>query len=328
MQDSYLGKISHFRAVAAENWARTMNTWAQQYPALPQQLPGYFIDQYGYSIYLATRSPKPEPIQVPNYDVRQAAAEWWTVVEKGRKALPGRGMQLPEMSSSIPASDYALSLFDKWRGCLSQSGIAYPYSMFRLNLEATWESYYKNSIFYPQRPALLTLSFFENLSRNQQDRLLRRYGPLGVWGFYLFMQQVHEEFHMLQTGEPLLNELMFAKLWCQFLTDVDLWAWQVNEETGVSCNLERPWLDRLSMAERDFRIALLDTRQGVAKLFEYELSYDIFCSLANLLHSKTIRYRTYLDCATRVFAMRQDVTWLRLRCESSVDPLSLAKSLL
>jgi len=180
--------------------------------------------------------------------------------------------------------------------CLEWSQFVEVHSLPRLlrvlpNAELmTWQEVLEDTVFYPGPPVFRGATFIDRLGNLDRAQILAA-DPRSVTDFFCFMMQVHEAVHRHQIGEPLLNEVLQASIWCQYLTEAGRWGFQrtgseslvrefevVNEHRTLFHSVVRAGLDSAKVAR------LLIGRNG----------YFVLCLAANRFDSGLIRYAEYL----------------------------------
>ena len=172
--------------------------------------------------------------------------------------------------------------------------------------ECTWREVFDQTVFYPRGPAIPGAIFHDLIS--DQDRLAIKchYGPHAPIDFYCFIQQVHETVHMTQIGEPLLNEIVQASLWIEFLDrNPDLWTFQRNSQTGRSAVRETSLIRKLPEFWRCAIDAGLDTATMIDNC-GVPGTYFVLCLWANRFDAKLVRYAGYLSGVAQTMAVCDD----------------------
>jgi hypothetical protein len=180
---------------------------------------------------------------------------------------------------------------------------------------------YRNSVFYPRFPVLWGPNYFGRISDQDRDHILKTHGEGAVWDFYFLMMVCHEQSHLLQKGEPILNEIAHAILWIDFVLEQKLRPFQVNSETGKTCNIEAPFILGRTETLRGLNYKLL--YEDNLTYFEREVAgveYSLFVALAFLVHAGVVRYRYVADLFCGLLAEDVDINrYLRLNAISHVS---------
>lgn len=295
----YARRLDDFRALAKERWTLATARLETPLGAIPPDLPGFLVDRYAFRLFIAAGTG--EQVSVPDYDLQQAADAWEQLVQTSLVGEPSLGISAPRMDDDVPARPFLHGLFERWRTYLCDCGIDFGGAF--VPTTGTWRSLLQRSALYPRPPVLVGPNYFSRLSPRQREHILNTYGDHSVVDFYIFLLQVHEESHLLQTGEPLMCEVTHAWLWCDFLTREDLWLFQRNDDTGAACNVESEWLPALRWSTEHARAMFADTRAGVTLLLD-RASYYEACRLGSLLDSRALKYREYLAAVTLFLSTR------------------------
>ncbi len=157
------------------------------------------------------------------------------------------------------------------------------------------------SVFYPGPPVFRGANYLDALADNEARALLDEVGEHGAIDFFCLMLQIHEHVHRVQTGEPLLNEVVQAALWSCFLEGESLLRYQ----RGPSGSLirEMPVIERHPGLVSAAVTAGLDTARMVDRMAGPS-AYDACCLLANRFDAGQLRYADYLRCVTDALAVQ------------------------
>jgi hypothetical protein len=307
----FLNKIESLRSQVRLNWQNTIKNYEGfVHPKIPINLPEYFVDRYSFRVYLHSRFGKNEDVvTVPDYDIFAAYNSWYDSLSKNFSALPTHNLPTPSLKAKIPQSDFRAFLFQEWRKYIRSLDIEVSENYGQDPVNFYWFEYFQNSCHFPKRPALSGPSYFYRLSLKQQEFLIKNYGASGVMDFFVFMQQVHEESHIQQKGEPLLSEFIHAWLWCEFLKRSNLEIFQINDETMFSCNLERARVIQLEFTKSEVKNFFKDTYIGSMLYFPNRITYENICLVAFLFDNKKMRYTKYLDIILEMFLQKDASAW-------------------
>ncbi len=115
-----------------------------------------------------------------------------------------------------------------------------------------------------------------------------------MWNFYFLMMVCHEQSHLMQKGEPILNEIAHAILWIDFVPEQGLKPFQVNSETGKTCNIETPFILGRTETLKGLNYKML--YENSLTYFEYEVTcveygLFVFVALTFLIHTGVVKYR-------------------------------------
>jgi len=280
------------------------------HPKIPTNLPEYFVDRYSYRVYLNTLFCKiKDVVFIPDYDIFAVYDNWYSWIMKNFSGLPNHNYPPPSLNAKIPKSNFRFLLFKQWREYIRSFGIKVDENYCKDPEGIYWFEYFQNSCLFPKRPAMWGPTYFYKLALKQQDFLITNYGLEGVMDFFVFMQQVHEESHINQKGEPLFCEFIHAWLWCDFLKINNLEIFQINNETMLSCNTERPWVTQCSFTKSEIKNFFMDTYTGSRVYFAYKITYENICLIAYLFDIKQINYAKYLDMMLDIFLNKHDYSW-------------------
>ncbi|MBC6418110.1 MAG: hypothetical protein GDA44_04625 [Prochloron sp. SP5CPC1] len=311
IEDDFLKKIEYWRSCVRMKWHETISAYDKViHPKIPTQLPEYFVDRYSFRVYLHSVFDRGQDrVAVPDYDLLTAYNKWYTSLTQTFSGLPNRDFPPPSLEARIPPSDFRTFLFKTWKEYIqkfplevSENYCRYPEGMY-------WFEYFQNSCHFPKRPALSGPDYFNKLSLKQQEFLIENYGVTGVMDFFIFMQQVHEESHIQQKGEPVLSEFIHAWLWCDFLKQNNLEIFQINDETQLSCNLERSWVTQLEFTKSEMKNFFQDTYLGSLLYFSAPIAYENLCLVAFIFDRKKIKYAEYLETVLKIFLQKDASTW-------------------
>lgn len=259
---------------------------------------GYFVDRFAYRYFkqhVHGQESKAESVIRPDVSY----TEWCALLEAVLVGSSTLDISPPSPHAIIPASQVLDDLLARWRDHLTHLGIPYGPESFQSPAGKTWAQFLMNSVHYPRRPAILGPTFVDRLGESERRAAVERVGVEGVMSLYIFLLQVHEESHLLQIGEPLLNEFHLAWLWCNFLSREELWWWQRSEARGTVFNLEYPWVSKLIVPQERIVFFLNDSCRAACLdgLDASMKSYDALCESAWQFDHGKIDYRQYLTSA-------------------------------
>ncbi|MGW7412696.1 hypothetical protein [Streptomyces sp. NPDC054863] len=290
---AFSGRLEHWRQCAREDWRALGDPGSP-----PSTLPGYLLDRYAFRAFMRATT----GVRVADRFSRPRGpqAERWEETTRSRlRGAPSVGLAPVKLTDTVPDTPLLRGLLARWRGYLSGLGINCDPALFlppRPGL--TWLGMYRTSVLHPfYPPALLGPSFVERVSERQRGELLARHGHTGIMSLYTFLLESHEDTHRAQHGEPLLCEYVLAMLWCRFLDENDQWYWERNDETGISLNVEEPYLRRVHLPDEALRDLFHDTASGAATL-PGPAAYDELCLAGWLFDTRAIVYRDYLELVT------------------------------
>ncbi|AFZ22045.1 hypothetical protein [Allocoleopsis franciscana] len=312
----FTSNLELWRTKARKQWLQNAMPAAQLHPKIPAQLPDYFLDRYAYRLFRsfsANRASSYE-VRIPDFDLIAESQSWSSRLEKVLSGVPALNIPPPSLKDRIPELPLIDELLAKWRQYLEEFGVDVPPMYYRNPAGTYWIDFFQRSAHFPKLPAIRSPSFYERLSPRQQEFVLNKHGREGIIALYVFLQQTHEETHLLQKGEPMLCEVILAWLWCNFLGENNLWYWQKNDDNGISFNLEKPWASRIFLSRADVRCLFKDTFLGTKAVFGNRQIYDDLCLIAWLFDSKVVCYADYLEIVTSYFENRDNGVWLSRQC--------------
>jgi hypothetical protein len=280
------------REEGAAIWARMADRSAGAEICGPRQLPGYFADRLAAAV-LAGRTDLAEDW------VRSHQAGWPQTSAEYRRRLqqcwvPTRSLDGWVPTDAQPPRDSAFSgwLRDRWRIYVADQRLPGQLADIEPLDGQTWASLSQRSVFYPLTPALPGANYFDALSDSDRAEAIDRFGPTAPIDFFCFMLQVHENAHLHQVGEPLLNEIVQAAMWVGFVDTEDLWCLQRNSETGRSCCLELE-LVRDQPRLLELTTVSVDSAVSFSQAWSYE-RYEQVCAWSHCFDLGAIRYGEYL----------------------------------
>ncbi len=292
---AFAADLHRWRRQAEEDW-RALGGPDEDSP-VSRTVPGYLLDRYAFRAFMratcgvriADRFARPTGPQ---------AARWEELTRSRLRGAPSVGLAPVRLTDPVTDTPLVRDLLRRWRGHLAALGIDHAPALFRPPTGQTWLDLYRASVLYPfYPPAILGPSFMERISARQRDEILATHGPTGIMSLYAFLLESHEDTHRAQRGEPLLCEYVLAILWCRFLDEHDQWYWERNEDTGVSLNVEEPYVRRVHLADGALRALFRDTATGVHEVLG-PTAYDELCLTGWLFDARAIAYRDYLELIT------------------------------
>ena len=189
--------------------ARDLGSAAKQYAVEARnevatiKLPRYFIDRYAYRIFKKTITGHPAKADLYRY--LPISNELWTrKLSQVLHGITNFDVGPPDVMALIEPSEVLSDLLCRWRTFLSNHGIDFPPSFFVDPAGKPWAEFFRNSVHFPCRPAVLAPTFVDRLSSAERRVLVERVEVGGILALYIFLVQVHEECHLLQSGEPML----------------------------------------------------------------------------------------------------------------------------
>lgn len=265
-------------------------TWGGQ---RPPPLPNYLVDRYAFRAFLG------DSLGIRLQDRFETAARlledtWPSRTRRRLRPVDAAGIPALELDKMIPDYPGLSDWLDSWRSHVHETTAMPTSGKYASPAGLTWGQFFKQSVLYPYYPpAVATPSFINRVSAHQREQILERHGTEGIMGLFVGLLVAHEESHRYQTGDPLLCEIQFASLWCSFLDRTDQWYWERNDETGLSFNVEEPYLRPFGLVERLAPTAFVDTSTVI---LSWEL-YAELCWAEWLMDAGALRYRAYLPIA-------------------------------
>ncbi len=288
------------REEAAAIWARSADRSAGAEIYGPRQLPGYFADRLAAAV-LAGRA------DLARGWVHAHHARWPQTTAQYLQRLqqcwvPTHSLDGWVPTEAQPPQDSAFSrwLRDRWRRYVANQRLPALLADVEAVDGETWASLSQRSVFYPLTPALPGANYFDDLSDADRAEAVGRFGPAAPIDFFCFMLQVHENAHLYQVGEPLLNEVLQAAMWVGFVDAEDLWCLQQNSETGRSCCLEVE-LVRDQPGLLELTTVSVDSAVSFSQAWSYE-RYLQLCAWSHCFDLGAVRYGEYLRGVGRLLA--------------------------
>ena len=284
-------------------------------PAAPIALPDYFVDRYAARRHPLLAGPWAtfEAKAVPS---RPPAARAWKAVLRPSDRLDG---WIPKPESLTQVGRLYRRLACDWKQFVSDQGLPPAAGVLPDASVLTWAEILHRSVHYPGPPVFAGANYLDALSQDQAQHLLAQYGARGAIDFFCFMAQVHEHMHFLQTGEPLLNEVVQAATWTAFLSNRDYAFFQGGDDLGLVREYRvvsrQP---RLLAAAID---SSLDTAATVRRL-GVDGTYFACCALACAFDLGRIRYGGYLDKLDSLLDVAHDLDAVRETSRHALELLN------
>jgi hypothetical protein len=325
----YQRNIHQFREEAADRWRDSCFAFDNEKAFGAEAPPSFFIDKYSFRIWLAhtTSTDGTALVSVPETDFSQLFAAYDETVRQSVVGSKLLGTNAPAVDEPVVRSTFLDDQFGAWQSHLACNGIDLPSDVIDWYFSVPLLEVYCNSVFYPRFPVLWGPNYFGKISDQDREHILQTYGEGAVWDFYFLMMVCHEQSHLMQKGEPILNEIAHAILWIDFVLEQGLKPFQVNSDTGKTCNIEAPFI--LGRTEElkglNYKVLYEDNltyfEQGVA-----DVEYSLFVALTFLVHTGVVRYRY----ATNLFCgmLAEDDSVVRYLRKGATDHVSSAVSAL
>ncbi len=310
-RSNFLDQIKILRSHVRTEWYKNVTGQARYiHPKIPVNLPEYLVDRYSFQIYLhSILHESVSAISIPDYDIFTTYNNWYDWINKNFSGLPSHNFKPPSLNSKIAKSKFRSLLFQKWNKFIKSFDIETSEGYCKDPVNIYWFEYFQNSCLFPKKPAMWGPTYFYKLNLRQQEFLIDNYGTEGVMDFFIFMQQVHEESHIHQKGEPMLSEFIHAWLWCKFIKEAELEVFQINNETSFSCNVEKQWVTRINFTKLEVKQFFQDTYIGSMSYFSNQIAYENICFTAFLFDSKQISYSKYLNTILEIFLNKDASRW-------------------
>jgi hypothetical protein len=272
-------------------------------------MPGYFADRYAFALRASLkRLKRPPSPALPRRATSRSRDDYLD-----HYLLPTAGLDgwRPILHAPTGVGDFYGELCALW--CAHCRRLELPTDVAYLPdaRVLTWRQIFDASVFYPRPPVFRGATYWDTLSEERRRHILRVFGKGAPVEFYCFMQQVHETIHAVQKGEPLLNEIVQAALWIEFLDTSRLWDFQRRSDGSGMVREENVVRRHDRLAELAVR-AGLDTAMLVDAIAPTD-AYLLCCTVANLFDRRQITYATYLSLVSDLLVRADDPDWLRRR---------------
>lgn len=297
----YQSAIIQWRDEATVVWSKNCFGYKAQEMFSCETPAPFFIDKYSFRRWLKHWDPatQMEFTGIPETDFLSLFGSYNETVRQSVVGSKILGTNAPSVDEPVTRSMFLDDQFGAWQSHLSRNGIELSSSVIDWYFSVPLLEVYRNSVFYPRFPVLWGPNYFGRIADQDQEHILRTYGKGAVWDFYFLMMVCHEQSHLLQKGEPILNEIAHAILWIDFVLESGLRPFQVNTVTGKTCNIEAPFILGRTQALKGLNYKLL--YEDNLLYFEREvmgIEYSLFVALTFLVHAGVVKYRyaTNLFC--------------------------------
>lgn len=320
---SYQQNVRKYRDTATQIWHRECKKYTGGKRFNPEVPPSFFIDKYSFRSWLAEviSNTKLEFTNIPEIDFSSLFISYDETVRQSVVGSQILNTKAPSLDQPVKRSVFLDELFGAWQRHLLRNSIALPSESVDWYFSVPLLEVYRNSVFYSHFPVLWGPNYFGRISDQDRDHILKTYGEGAVWDFYFFMMVCHEQSHLLQKREPILNEISHAILWIDFVLEQGLETFQVNSETGKTCNIEAPFILGRNKALKGLDYGLL--YEDNLTYFEREVvgsEYSIFVAMTFLVHAGILRYRYVTDLFCGLLAGDVDINrYLRSYVASHVS---------
>lgn len=325
----YQRNIQQFRQEATKGWWDSCFAFNDKKGFEAKVPPPFFIDKYSFRSWLvqAASTENAELASVPETDFSKLFAAYDETVRQSVVGSKILGTKAPAVDEPIIRSSFLDDQFGAWQSHLSRNGIDLPSETIDWYFSVPLLEVYRNSVFYPRFPVLWGPNYFGRIADQDREHILQTYGEGPVWDFYFLMMVCHEQSHLMQKGEPILNEIAHAILWIDFVLEQGLKPFQINSGTGKTCNIEAPFILGRTEALKGLNYKLM--YEDNLTYFNHEVAdveYSLFVALTFLVHAGVVKYRyaTNLFCG---MLAEDDSVAPYLRTEA-VDHVSSAVSTL
>lgn len=293
-------RITEGRHAVGVEWSHRVADAHRADPKLLPVAPGYFLDRHAFARLRHPLHITANP--APGFDPHK-----WQDRTKLLElfCVPARtlGGWRPEADQPTGVGGFYQQLRSWWKAFGTRIGLPREVSDLMDAAASTWREVFDQSIFYPRGPAIPGATFHDLISDEDRQVIRNHYGGQAPVDFYCFIQQVHEAVHVVQTGEPLLNEVVQASLWVEFLDrNPALWTFQRNSQNGRSAVRELALVRRLP----DLWERAIDAELDAAALTDNigaPGTYFVLCLWANRFDAKLLRYASYLSGVAQAFAL-------------------------
>lgn len=290
----YQRNIHQFREDANKQWRNNCSVFADNKGFGVEAPPPFFIDKYSFRRWIAhaTSTEATELVSVPETDFSKLFVAYDETVRQSVVGSKILGTEAPAVDEPITRSSFLDDQFGAWRSHLARNGIDLSDDVIDWYFSVPLLEVYRNSVFYPRFPVLWGPNYFGRIADQDRTHILETYGDGAVWDFYFLMMVCHEQSHLMQKGEPILNEIAHAILWIDFVLEQDLKPFQVNSDTGKTCNIEAPFILGRTEVLKGLNYQLL--YEDNLSYFEREVAdveYSLFVALTFLVHAGVVRYR-------------------------------------
>ncbi|HMR94400.1 MAG TPA: hypothetical protein PKE05_02585 [Microthrixaceae bacterium] len=272
----------------------------------PKSMPGYFADRYAHAL----ASP-PSEVEWRSLSKR---ARWRLETDfeqmVGSRARPTAHLQgwVPNPVCPTEVGDLYQDLRRRWAAHCYANGLPASVAELLNAASMTWSDVFAASVFFPQPPVFLGVNYWDKLSEEARSVVVDTFGPSAPIDFFCFILQVHETVHGAQTGEPLLNEIVQAALWMDFLDANELWVFQVAANGDPLVREHEIVRSHPEIASRA-RAAAFDTAVMIDRLAPTD-AYALCCATANQFNRGTLRYSEYLTRISEILGRADDSEWL------------------
>lgn len=320
---NYQQNVRAYRDIATQLWHGECQKHIGGKRFNPEVPPQFFIDKYGFRSWFTEVVPgtKSELTSIPEIDFSSLFVSYDETVRRSVVGSKILSTKAPSVDEPVYRSVFLNEQFGAWQRHLLRNGIDLPSESVDWYFSVPLLEVYRNSVFYPRIPVLWGPNYFGRISDQDRDYILKTHGEGAVWDFYFLMMVCHEQSHLLQKGEPILNEIAHAILWIDFVLEQKLRPFQVNSETGKTCNIEAPFILGRTETLRGLNYKLL--YEDNLTYFEREVAgveYSLFVALAFLVHAGVVRYRYVADLLCGLLAEDVDINrYLRLNAISHVS---------
>jgi hypothetical protein len=209
----------------------------------------------------------------------------------------------PPLDVPVSRSVFLDEIFVAWGAHLASYGITWLPGTTEWCFSTPLIEIFKRSVFYPRHPVLWGPTYFAKIADRDRSHIVSTFGRRAVWEFYFAMMVFHEQSHFVQRGEPLVNEIGHAILWNDFIRRQRLESFQINSDTGHTCNREAPFiLSRLARL-RNNNLGLLFSDNAVfAREVLAPVSYSVLVGMAWLVHGRALTYQSFVNMVCGLLA--------------------------
>lgn len=319
----YQRNIHQFRDEAVRSWRTNCCTYSNKMGFDAETPSPFFIDKYSFRSWVAQEVPatKLDLTSVPETDFSALFGSYDETVRQSVVGSKILGTKAPIVDEPVVRSAFLDDQFGAWQAHLSCNGIDLPSETIDWYFSVPLLEVYRNSVFYPRFPVLWGPNYFGRIADQDREHIIQTYGESAVWDFYFLMMVCHEQSHLMQKGEPILNEIAHAILWVDYVLEQGLKPFQVNSDTGKTCNIEAPFiLGRIeALKGLNYKLLYEDNLAYFAREVA-DIEFSLFVALTFLVHAGVVRYRYATNLFCGMLAGDDSVVcYLRLQAPEHVS---------
>lgn len=286
-----LASILAVRPIVAHLWADCLPDGARADPRVARSIPSVLIDRFGFALLCGSSQ---EESTVPGFDILDFVSRRAELLTASIKPTRSLDNWTTPLNGVVDVGALYFDLRARWKQFAKRVGLPSELALLANPIGIPWRDYFDQDTFYPRPPVISGPNFFDQLTKNDRLEILERLGRTAPIDFFCFMHQVHEELHRHQSGEPLMNEIVVAAIWTEFLDSEQLWSFQRNSATGVALVQEL----RVARAIPDLAPRAIEAGLDTAKYFVRSgqpAAYVLACRWATVFDERRTTYGRYLD---------------------------------